>query len=232
MALDDFRPIQRGLGQHPPGSVGDYLYDEMSMGADSFVQRIEKYTREKVEVPLDFDYETAGFILQGRLSDIYAPGYIHMRYAKRKAKDLLKLWIYHLIYCEVKPENFPDDSFLICKDKTQKFSKPSSPQKILKVLLKLFRQGLTEPVHFFPETSLEYVQQAQNEKNTRQTALSRAKFRWEGDEYGYYHAESEDPYYQRCFENIDPIDDAFEEIANRVYEPLLAHLRIMLCENS
>jgi exodeoxyribonuclease V gamma subunit len=224
MALEDFRPIQRGLGQLPPGSVGDYLYDEMSLGADSFVGRIENYTHEKNEVPLDFDYEICGFILRGRLSDIYEPGYIYMRYAKRKAKDLLKLWIYHLIYCEVKPENLPGDSFLICKDKTQKFSRPSSPQKTLEALLDLFRQGLTKPVHFFPETSLEYVQQSQNEKITRQSALARAKFNWVGDEYKYKHGESEDPYYQRCFENMDPIDEAFEEIAKRVYEPLLTHL--------
>ncbi len=222
MAFDDFRSIQRGLGQLPPGSVGDYLYDEMSMDADSFVQRIEKYTREKVAVPLDFNYETSGFFLFGRLLDIYAPGYIHMRYAKRKAKDLLQLWIYHLVYCEVKPENSPANSFLICKDTTQKFSKPSSPQKILAGLLELFRQGLTEPVHFFPETSLNYVQHNQNEKNNRQSALARAKYRWQGDKYS--HAESEDPYYQRCFENTDPIDEAFEEIAKRVYDPLLAHL--------
>ena len=147
-----------------------------------------------------------------------------MRYAKRKAKDLLKLWITHLIFCEVKPKTLPADSFLICKDKTQKFDRPSNPQKILQELLELFRQGLTEPIHFFPETSLVYVQRIQSEKHTRQGALSGARSKWEGDDYGYNPGEGHDPYYQRCFENTDPIDDVFEDIAKRVYEPLLAHL--------
>jgi exodeoxyribonuclease V gamma subunit len=222
MEFNDFRPIQRSLGQLPPGMVGDCLYDEMSAGADSFVQQIEDYTREKVKVPLDFDYEISGFSLRGRLTDIYAPGYIHVRYANRKVKDLLKLWIYHLIYCEVKSENLPADSFLFCKDKAQKVSRPSNPGKILKELLELFRKGLAEPIHFFPETSFKYVQQIQNDENNRQSALNKAEYRWQGDEFK--RGEIEDPYYRRCFENMDPIEGSFEEIAKRVYQPLLAHL--------
>jgi exodeoxyribonuclease V gamma subunit len=224
MALEDFQPIQRGLGQLPPGSVGDFLYDEMSMGAENFVRQIENQATAKIEVPLDFEYEISDFLIRGRLTDIYAPGYIHMRYAKRKAKDLLKLWITHLIFCEVKPETLPADSFLICKDKTQKFDRPSHPRKILQELLDLFRQGLTEPIHFFPETSLVYVQRIQSEKNTRQSAQVGAKSKWEGDDYGYNPGEGNDPYYRLCFENTNPIDEVFEDIAKRVYEPLLAHL--------
>ena len=113
MELDDFRPIQRALGQLPPGHVGDHLYNEMSLDADSFFDRIQTYTREKVKAPLDVDLEIFGFRLNGRLKDIYEPGYVHLRYANRKAKDLLKIWIYHLIYCEVRPENRPSESFLI-----------------------------------------------------------------------------------------------------------------------
>lgn len=224
MSLTDFRPIQRGMGQLPPGIVGEYMYDEMSMGAERFARQIEKYTREKIETPLDFQLELSGFKLWGRLSDIYAPGYVHMRYAKRKAKDLLKLWLHHLIYCSLKPEELPDNSFLVCKDRIEKFNRPSNPRKIVETLLDLYLQGLTEPIHFFPETSLVYVKQAQNEKNTRQKALSGARLRWDGGGYDNNPAENKDFYYQRCFENMDPIDAKFEEIAKQVYEPLLAHL--------
>ena len=40
--LADYRPIQRGQGQLPPGRIGDYLYDEMSAGAERFVRQIEE----------------------------------------------------------------------------------------------------------------------------------------------------------------------------------------------
>ena len=224
MPLPDFRPIQRGLGQLPPGRVGDYLYDEMSIGAERFVRLTEKYTCNKVDHPFDFEYELSDFMLRGRLSEIYAPGYVHMRYAKRKAKDLLKLWLHHLIYCDLKPEEFPDSSFLICKDKVEKFNRPSNPRKIMESLLNLYLQGLTEPIHFFPETSLLYVQQIQNPKKSRKDALSGAKFKWDGGGYENNFAEGNDPYYKRCFGILDPIDESFEEIAKQVYEPLLAHL--------
>ena len=224
MSFADFQPIQRGLGQLPPGKVGDYLYDEMSIGAERFVRQVDEYTRDKVDYQLDFEYELSGLKLQGRFSDIYAPGYVHVRYARRKAKDLLKLWLYHLIYCDLKPEKFPDNSILICKDKIERFSRPSNPRKMMDALLNLYLQGLTEPLRFFPETSLVYVQQAQKEKNTREKALAGAKYRWDGGGYKNNPAENNDLYYQRCFENMDPIDETFEEVARQVYEPLLAHL--------
>jgi exodeoxyribonuclease V gamma subunit len=222
MELDDFRPIQRALGQLPPGHVGDYLYNEMSLDADSFFDRVKNYTRDKIEAPLDVDLEISGFRLNGRLKDIYEPaGYVHLRYANRKAKDLLNLWIYHLIYCELGPENRPAESFLICKDRIEKFNKPSNPGKILKALLEIFRQGLKQPIHFFPETSLEYIQQIEKKPDNLQRARVIAKNRWIGNEYK--RGDIEDPYYYRCFKNADPIDKSFEQITKHIYLPLLAH---------
>lgn len=219
--LQDFRPIQRALGQLPPGPVGDSLYNEMSMDVDKFVNQIENYIHGKISDPLDVNYEISGFHLSGRLTDIYEHGYIHLRYANHKAKDLLKLWIYHQIYCDLKPENWPADSFLICKDGTLRFSHTSNTREILETILQIFWQGLTEPIHFFPETSLEYVQQLQNKTDNPKRALENAKRTWIGNDYK--RGEVENPYYQRCFRNIDPIDESFEEISKCIYLPLLAH---------
>ena len=224
LPLADYGPIQRGLGQLPHGRIGDYLFDEMSTGAERFVRQIGKYTCDKIDHPIDFEYELSGFTLRGRLSDVYTPGYVHTRYAKRKAKDLLKLWLHHLIYCDLKPERFPDNSFLICKDKIEKFNRPTNPRKIMETLLSLYLQGLTKPIQFFPETSLVYIQQIQKPKKTRKDALSSAISKWEGGGYDKNFAEGNDRYYQRCFGNVDPIDETFEAIAKQVYEPLLAHL--------
>ena len=133
----------------------------------------------------------------------------------------MKTWIYHLVYCEVKPESWPAESFLLCKDKSQVFSKPAHPGMILENLLKLFRQGLTEPIHFFPETSFEYVQQILKKKDNQQYALIKAKNKWQGSDFN--RGEIEDPYYQRCFNNLDPMDESFEDIAKRIYLPILEH---------
>ena len=59
---------------------------------------------------------------------------------------------------------------------------------------------------------------------TRKDALSSAKFKWDGGGYDKNFAEGKDRYYQRCFGNVDPIDETFEAVSKQVYEPLLAHL--------
>lgn len=221
MDLQDFRPIQHALGQLPPGQVGDVLYNEMSLDADAFVNRIEAYTQTKISDPLDVDCDISGFQLNGRLTDIYERGYVHLRYANRKATDLLRLWIYHLIYCSLKPENWPSDSFLINKNGAIKVSYAPQYREILELLVQLFWQGLAEPIHFFPESSLEYVEQMLRNPDDRPRALMRARRKWLGGEY--QRGESEDAYYQLCFRNMDPLDASFEKIANRIYLPLLAH---------
>ena len=87
--------------------------------------------------------------------------------------------------------------------------------------MQVFRQGLSQPLHFFPETSLEYIHQVQKKPDNPQRALNFASKKWLGSEY--YRGESADAYYQLCFKNLDPLDRSFEEVAKRIYQPLLAH---------
>ena len=221
MDLEDFRPIQHALGQLPPAHMGDALYNEMSLDADSFFNRIKTYVQTKTAEPLDVDAEISDFRLHGRLTDIYDHGYIHLRYANRKASDLLKLWIHHLIYCHMKSDNMPSDSLLINKNGAVKISDVPKSHEILEALLNLFHQGLSEPLHFFPETSHEYIHQIQKKPDNPQRALNMASRKWIGGDY--HRGESEDAYYQLCFKNLDPMDKSFEEIAERIYGPLLAH---------
>jgi exodeoxyribonuclease V gamma subunit len=223
MDLAEFRPIQQALGQLPPAHVGDALYNEMSLDADSFFNRIETYVQTKFSDPLDVDDEISGFRLSGRLADIYDHGNIHLRYANRRASDLLRLWIHHLIYCRLKPENLPSDSLLINKNGAIKISYTSKSREILESLLQLFHKGLSQPLHFFPETSLEYIHQMQKKPDNPQRALDFASKKWMGSEY--HRGESADAYYQLCFKNSDPMDRSFEEIAKCIYLPILAQCK-------
>jgi exodeoxyribonuclease V gamma subunit len=90
-------------------------------------------------------------------------------------------------------------------------------------LLHLFWQGLSQPLHFFPETSLEYINQVQKKPDDPQRALTYAGKKWLGSEYN--RGESADSYYQLCFKNLDPMDTSFEEIAKHIYLPFFAHCK-------
>jgi len=45
-----------------------------------------------------------------------------------------------------------------------------------------------------------------------------ARKEWLGDDYS--HGESEDPYLQICFKNIDPLDEEFENLSQEIFGPI------------
>jgi exodeoxyribonuclease V gamma subunit len=85
----------------------------------------------------------------------------------------------------------------------------------------MFKAGLAKPLHFFPVSSLEYVQQEQLKGKSKTTALTQAQKKWLGSDYA--RGESDDPYYDICFKMTDPLDQSFEEVSKAVFGPLLAN---------
>jgi exodeoxyribonuclease V gamma subunit len=224
--LEDFKPIQKAIGQLPHGNVGEYHYAEMSMDLQTFVRKIDKFTATMSRAPIEVDLSAAGFHISGRLASISDHGYIHIRYARRRVNDLLKTWIYHLAYCSTAPSNYNKRSVLICKDSAIRFEPVTDSLPILEDLLTIFRRGLEEPIHFFPRSSYEYAEQFLRKAAPAPSALSRARKKWVGSDFAKYAAgESADPFYDLCFRRSDPIDENFQEIALQVFQPMFAYGR-------
>jgi exodeoxyribonuclease V gamma subunit len=217
-----FKPIQKAIGQLPHGNVGEYLYRAMSIEAQHFVNRMVKFTGTKSSTPIKVDLEIGGFHLDGRLTTVSDSGYVHVRYARQRNKDLLRTWIYHLVYCHVAPTDFQRSSYLICKDSAVRFEPVSDSVLILEDLLALFRQGLETPLHFFPNSSYEYAEQLLRKSAPESTALSRAARIWVGNDFSKYNrGESNDPYYSLCFRHSSPLDTDFQINAVKIFKPLL-----------
>ena len=82
------------------------------------------------------------------------------------------------------------------------------------------------PIPFFPKSSFEYAEQVLRKSKPETTALLRAKKKWVGSEFAKTaKGESQDPYYDLCFRQFDPLDEQFQKVAIQVFEPLLAHSR-------
>ena len=229
VTIADFEPVQKALGQLPHGNVGDYHYREMSIEVEKFFEKIDGFAGAASQNPIDVDFEIAGFHLRGRLSLLAETGHVQFRYARRRARDLLKSWVYHLVWCHAAPAGGRRTSFLICKDSTVRFDWLPDSQRILEDLLNLFRRGLMRPIHFFPDSSFEYAEHVLKKTASKQAALNKARRKWNGSQFaGYAKGESDDPYYNLCFRHSDPLDEAFEDIAVRVFSPLLGHCREMI----
>jgi exodeoxyribonuclease V gamma subunit len=150
---------------------------------------------------------------------------LQVRYAKQRAQDLLSIWIYHLVYCEAAPKDSDPRSSIVFKNAGWQFKPVDGHLIILKDLLKIYKAGLEKPLHLFPGSSLEYVQQ-QAKGKSRAAALTLARKKWQGSG-DYARGESADPYYNICFKTTDPLDQAFEDVSKAVFGPLLASITEM-----
>lgn len=226
VGLEEFKPIQKAIGHLPHGHVGDYYYAEMTIEVQNFVRQIEKYVAAKARDSIDFEIAAAGIDVSGRLSNLSHLGCVHIRYGRQRVNDLLRAWIYHLIYCHTAAPDDARNSYLICKDAAVQFEPLTDSLPILETLLRLYRQGLDIPLHFFPKSSFEYADNLLRKLKPESIALLRAKQKWVGSEFAKSAGgESQDPYYDLCFRQFIPLDEQFQEIALQIFEPLLAYSR-------
>ncbi|OIN95449.1 MAG: exodeoxyribonuclease V subunit gamma [Deltaproteobacteria bacterium CG1_02_45_11] len=219
--LQDLLPAHKSMGKLPPASVGDFIYSQISLDADAFVNRIENHIKGKPLNAFDVDLEIAGFNITGRLANAYEHGLVLYRYATLKTKDLLKCWIYHLVLCSLTDKNCPDQSCLITKNSVREFSPVNNSADILQYLLTLYWKGLSKTVHFFPESSFEYAEKLLTMNTSRLVATDFARQKWIGSEFA--RGEGEDRYFKLCFGKSNPIDEEFQKIAEGVFKPLLEY---------
>jgi exodeoxyribonuclease V gamma subunit len=96
----------------------------------------------------------------------------------------------------------------------------SSGPVILKSLLSIFWEGLSQPIHFFPSSSHAYAEQVIQYSNTRRAGLKSAGNKWLNDRSW---SESADPYVAFCFAGSNPLDNSFETLAETIFRPIMAH---------
>ncbi|MBU4503259.1 MAG: exodeoxyribonuclease V subunit gamma [Proteobacteria bacterium] len=221
--LRDSLPVYRAMGRLPCGNVGEFYYRESGVNVEDFVGRIDDF--KKNLSPIQVSLDVSDFKITGVLDNIFESGLVNIRYANRKSKDLLKSWIYHLVLCSSAEQNYPKKSHLVCKDETWEFDPVRESKDILENLLALYWQGLSKPIHFFPETSLDYSQRTLMKNENRRTALNYSRKKWIGAYYKGGWSESDNPYYKLCFSKTDPFDKEFRKIAEKVFAPLLKHCR-------
>ena len=163
MKLNKYLPVQKAEGRLPHGNIGNYLYMGISADASEFVKKINKYTQgnmlEPVPFSLNIKSDNKEFNLYGSLAGLYDHGLVTIRYGKTRAKDFLKAWISHLILCSLNNKKFSYNSFLVCKDSVWEFAPVKQSNEILYDLVSIFIQGLSGPVKFFPESSLNFTKQ-------------------------------------------------------------------------
>ena len=209
----------QGGGQLPPGATGILMANDLLAKTQPLIESLRQRVgaAEKIRQPVKL--QIGEFQLEGELPLFYGIGIVHCRAGKIKPAAHLRLWIEHLALQLVDlPET--KTSWLIAEDETWKFNEVPDAAKILKQLLEIYFLSLTKPLPFFPASSFAFA----NPKGKKSPADS-AQEKWDGDDFGDFGAgDSQDAYFNLCFRNaVNPLDEEFEQLAQQIVNPLLAH---------
>jgi exodeoxyribonuclease V gamma subunit len=210
----------RADGRLPPGTAGEVAFRGLWAEVDRFAGRLDALRPVDAPQALDLRWDIAGFELTAHLAGISGRGCLRYRFGSLRAKDQLDIWLQHLALCRSAPAGRDIESVFVGTDRTLRLTHVSDSPAVMEALVRLYGQGLERPLCFFPKAALEYAG-ALRKSFAPERALAAARGIWEGGDQ--HPGESADPYYQRCFEAIEPLGVEFETLSRQVFDPFLDH---------
>jgi len=217
--LDDALKLMKASGRLPLGEAGTIQFRQLQTDAQNFLEQLRPHLGAGLIAPVPIEISAGEFMVRGEIRQLTAAGLLHFRCANLKAKDRLRLWIQHVLLNAVFPAGQFGRAVLVGHDETAAFAPLPNAPKILAELLELYWQGLRQPLKFFPQTSLAFVE-AETSGRSR-NPLSTAQAKWRGSEFTGAAGEGKDDCYDLCFRKADLLDDEFKKIAHTVFDPLL-----------
>ena len=185
--------------------------------------QIGQHTREHRIVR----WESAPWTIDGRIDGLYGDQLLRARCAAIKAKDLVSAWIEHLLVNLASPGI---TTRLVDRDGAFHIFRPPAKIEItnnlVEDLLTRYGSGLTQPLKFFPQSSLAYAEAAlkAGERDHWSDGGLRAAIRfWQPNEFSRSASDSEDPWNALIYGDRLPFDDRFRDTAIAFFEPLLTH---------
>lgn len=235
---EDVRSLALAGGRLPLGAVGQADYQRSAARVEQFHQRLAPLLSTQPAPPIDIDLNLEPFHLSGRTTGQGRDGLLFHRCAKIKSRDILRAWIQHLA---VNASGLPRSTTLIGEDASCEYSAPVDSAALLRQLLDLYWQGLSQPLKFFPGSALAFAEadlkRQQKQARAAQSAVSKkpakpaataspldkARAEWEGSDFPKRDGERDDVSFDLCFRNLDPLDTEFAQLALTVFNPILAH---------
>jgi exodeoxyribonuclease V gamma subunit len=226
--LDGFKPREvfaalRADGRLPHGAVGEVEFQELWSEVDRFARRLEALHPTAARGAIDARWEISGFTLTAHITELSRDGCLGFRFGRLRAKDQLEIWLHHLALCQAATGVGKLESVFVGTDHTLRLKHVPDGLAVMKDLLAIYRQGLERPLCFFPNAGLEYASMLRASSSPSR-ALGSARSIWDGSDL--HPGESADPYFQRCFESIHPLNAEFQELSRRVFDPLLEYASI------
>ena len=211
----------------PAGGFGMRFLERELNGLREFADQVIDHTQQPVLPPhaaeLTFEIDGEPWRLHGEFADLRPRGLLRHRYAKQSALDYLDAWLPHLLLCASAPAGVLPVTTGIARDGRFFLTECDDPRAQLETLVRLYAQGLREPLAFFPRAAWEWI-------NGDRQGPSKAISAFRPGGFNEY-AEGQDAGYRLALRGRpDPFSpevvDAFYANATAVFEPLIACLEV------
>ena len=233
IAGDGFDPqaeLYRLRGELPRGVFADLALAPERETIDSMGVQLRELTAAPLP-PLEVDLDLGGqrlqgWRLQGWLKGVSEQGLVSFRVTGFNGKDLIRLWLLHLVLNSLNDDDLPRESLHLDPEgvwRLRPLESSAAARAHLSDLLALYREGIKRPLPFFPKTSYRYSSSLGG-KGGEAGALKAARKCWEGDSYGNWTGEGEDAWYQVAFRGAMPLSAEFTALAERIFGPALERL--------
>ncbi len=214
--------LARAGGEYPAGVIGKSALERELASLQAFAQRQHELLHGERLAPHLVRFQTTleaeDWALSAAFTDLHADGYLHARYDDSRVGDYLATWLAHLLLCAAPPAAALASARGLSRNGEFRFRAlaPESARAELQGLLTLYREGLTQPVHFFPKSAWAYMLAGES--------AGAALTKWRGGRSAEF-SEGNDPAYRLALRGEKELpDERFFELARRILRPLLEHL--------
>ncbi|MDR1063882.1 MAG: exodeoxyribonuclease V subunit gamma [Azoarcus sp.] len=214
--------IARAGGEYPASSLGDVALRRELAALREFAARVNA-ARTQPRLPvhtmkLDFSLDGETWTLQAAFGTLRVDGHLCHRYDEVRMRDYLSAWLDHLTLCAAPPPGMTCQTRGLARngDFALRPLAPADARAQLEKLLALYREGLTQPLRFFPKSAWEYTRYDDEAKGRAE-----ADKKWTGGEY----PEQDDDAWRLALRGMDgALDDRFRNNATAIFGVLRKHL--------
>jgi exodeoxyribonuclease V gamma subunit len=214
---EELQQLAKAGLEYPAGALGELQLEEELLNLRHFAERVKPALAAPLLPPtgasLAFKLEEEDWLVEGALADVREQGLVRYRYGDMRAGDYLAAWIHHL-FLNCCPGQTHSTQWIASDRRITLASVPDAREK-LQELVALLRQGLREPLHFYPRAAWAFVENNGDAERARQA--------FEGSEF--YPGEGDDPAWQLALRGADALDESFQANANTVFAAMRSFMR-------
>lgn len=221
LAPETFEKL-KATGRLPHGDPGRLRFNTLWDEAKELADTVKTLHGNISAVAVPVEIKISPYTITGVLENTFPSGQLCYRFSNTKGMDLVGAWLRHLVWCRIHDETEKKVTTVINRDGQRRFRRVDNPDAHLAQLLSVYCRAGHEPLPLFPRSSWAYAVRRFEKADPADKALDHVRSLW--DQSFQRPGEAEDPYVQYCYGDAEPLDQAFVDITETVYGPMMQYV--------